>query len=81
MLDEEGTTDILASTNSFDKDNLYVLKADMTSAVVDTGEQCDPSSNDTGTCNLPDNNTIVLNGTSFQIKSYGWNNTENDCCL
>lgn len=43
MLDEEGTTDILASTNSCDKDNLYVLKADMTSAVVDTGEQCDPS--------------------------------------
>lgn len=69
LVDEEGTTDVLALMNSCDRDDLYVLKADMTSAVVDAGEQCSPSSAETGTWSLPDNNTIVLSGTTFQIKS------------
>ena len=61
--------DVLAEMSSCDRDNLYVLKADMTSAVVDAGEQCSPSSAETSTWSLPDNNTIVLSETTFTIKS------------
>lgn len=69
LVQEEGTIDVLAHMNSCDRDNLYVLKADMTTAVVDAGEQCSPSSDDTGTWSLPDNNTIVIDGQTYQIKS------------
>jgi hypothetical protein len=66
----EGTTyDVLAEMPSCDQDNLYVLKADMTSAVVDAGEQCSPSAAETSTWSLPDNNTLVLSGTTFTIES------------
>lgn len=69
LVQQEGTTDVLAHMNSCDKDNLFVFKADMTSAVIDAGEQCDPSSGETGTWSLPDDNTLVLNGTTLKIKS------------
>lgn len=69
LVDEGSTADVLAEMASCDKDNLYVLKADMTASVVDAGEQCSPSSAETGTWSLPDNNTIVLSGTTFTIIS------------
>lgn len=64
-----GTTDILAEYTPCDRDNLYVLKADMTSAIIDAGEQCSPSSNDTGTWSLTDNSTIDMDGQSYHIES------------
>ena len=66
---EEQTTDILDQYSSCDRDNIYVLKSDMTSQVIDAGEQCSPSSDDTGSWSLPDNNTIVMDEQTYHIDS------------
>lgn len=67
---KEKTYDVLEETyRSCDKDNLYVLKADMTSQIIDAGEQCSPSSDDTGSWSLPDNNTIVMEDQTYHIES------------
>ncbi len=69
LVHQGGTADVLESMDACDRDNVYILKADMTSAVVDAGQQCDPASDETGTWSLPNDNTIVLSGTTLQIKS------------
>lgn len=69
-MEQEGqATDILAQYKPCDRDNLYVLKADMTSEIVDAGDQCDPSSDDTGSWELVDNNTIQMDGQTYHIDS------------
>lgn len=66
---EGGTENLLPYMSSCNRDNLYVLKADMTTAVVDAGEQCSPPSDDTGTWSLPNDNTIVMDGETYEIES------------
>jgi hypothetical protein len=69
LITDDEPTDILAGWNDCDKDNLFVLKADNTSAVVDAGEQCDPPSDDTGVWEVKNNTTVSLNGQLFKILS------------
>src|SRR4051794_8780322 len=66
---KDETTDVLAQYRPCDRDNLYVLKADMTTQVIDAGEQCSPSSNDTGAWSLPDENTITVDGQTYHLES------------
>jgi hypothetical protein len=71
---KEETIDILEENfQSCERDNLYVLKADMTTAVVDAGEQCDPSSNDTGTWSMPNDQTIVMDDQTYNIENINGN--------
>jgi hypothetical protein len=63
------STDVLEQYSSCDRDNIYVLKADMTSQIIDAGEECSPSSDDTGSWSLPDNNTIMMDDQSYHIDS------------
>jgi hypothetical protein len=73
LIQEGQTADILEQYEPCDRDNLYILKADMTSAVVDAGQQCDPSSNDTGTWSLEDDETLVIDGQDWNIESLNGN--------
>lgn len=62
--------DILANENECQKDDLLQFKADMTLVTIDAGEQCSPSTDDTGSWEYKGGNTVVLNGTEFTIKSF-----------
>ena len=50
-------------------DDLQTLKTDMTYLNVDAGVQCSPAGDFSGTWDLPNNTTIVLDGFSLTIKS------------
>ena len=68
-IEQDGnSTDVLQQYSSCDRDNVYVLKADMTTQVIDAGEQCSPSSDDTGTWSLPNDNTIVMDEQTYHIE-------------
>ena len=69
LVSESGTEDVLAEQSACDRDNFFQLKADMTAVIIDAGQQCSPSSDDTGTWEYRDASTVVLNGTLFTIKS------------
>ena len=51
-------------------DDQQTLKTDMTYLNVDAGTQCMPAGDITGTWDLPNSTTIVLDGFSFTIKSF-----------
>lgn len=50
------------------KDDLMVLKSDLTLQMVDAGTTCVPSSNDTGDWNVW-GNTFYWNGEAYRVKS------------
>jgi Lipocalin-like domain len=52
------------------KDDVTTLKTDNTYVTVDQGTKCNPPNDDSGTWNLPNETTLVMDGDSYTIKSF-----------
>jgi hypothetical protein len=71
-----GTTiNILAQWDDCEKDNLQILKADMTYSAVDAGVKCDDATDDTGTWSI-NGSKLVIDGEEFNIDNFEGNKLE-----
>lgn len=64
------TTDVLATMEPCEKDNLQKLNTDLTYKSIDAGVQCNPPSDETGTWDLQGTTTLVLDGIPIDIDKF-----------
>ena len=63
-----GSTNVFDTFDDCEKDNLQILNSDLTYDIVDAGEQCEPSSDESGPWSVS-GNKLTLDGQTFTIES------------
>jgi hypothetical protein len=58
------------------QDDIYTLKTDLTYTIQDAGTQCSPTDDKSGTWNVPNQTTFVLDSKSYTLDKYDGKNLQ-----